>query len=333
MTERVSVIIPNLNGSRWLRPCLESLRAQTYRDFRTYLVDNGSSDGSAAWTATHYPEVKVVELPCNLGFAGGMNVGFRAAEGELLVPLNNDTEADPHWLERLVAAADAHPSVGLFASQIMDFTDRTRFDCLGDGYNRLGMSYKIAAGQRDTGAFAEPLPVFGACAAACLYRRSMLDDIGLYDEDFFAYMEDVELSVRARLAGHRCLALPGATVFHVGSATNGGTASAFSVRLTTRNIYAILARDIPGRLVPRMLLGTVAAQFAVAFLALVGRKPNLRPHLGAFARGLLEAVRLAPAMIAKRGTAPVRISAREFDEMITESNRLRARLDARQASP
>jgi len=328
MTERVSVIIPNLNGLRWLPACLGSLRSQTFSEFQTYLVDNGSSDGSADWTASHFPEVSVVRLPRNLGFAGGMNAGFRAAKGEFLVPLNNDTEADPYWLERLVAAADAHPSAGILASQIMDFTDRTRFDCLGDGYNRLGMSYKIAAGLRDTGAFTEPVPVFGACAAACLYRRSMLDDIGLFDEDFFAYMEDVELSVRARLAGYECLAVPGATVFHIGSATNGGTASDFSVHLTTRNIYAIIARDIPRSLVPRMVLGAALAQFFVVLLALIGRKPVLRPHLGAIAKGFVAAIRMSPTMIGKRGTAPVRIGPKGFVQAINDSQLLHARLTA-----
>jgi GT2 family glycosyltransferase len=326
VSERVSVIVPNWDGLRWLERCLTSLRTQTFRDFKVYLVDNGSADGSVAFVTANFPEVAVLALPRNIGFAGGVNAGFRAAAGEFLVPLNNDTEADLHWLERLVEAADRNPRVGMLASQIMDFTDRTRFDCLGDGYSRLGMSNKIAAGLQDIGAFSKPFEVFGACAAACLYRRSMLDDIGLYDEDFFAYMEDVELSVRARLAGYLCLAVPGATVFHVGSATHGGTASGFSVRLTTRNIYAIIARDIPVRVVPRMLLGAVAAQLAVVVLALVGRKSNLRPHLGAFAKGLIDAVRVAPAMVAKRGSAPVRIGPHAFMKLATESDRLRTRL-------
>ena len=317
--ERVSVIIPNWNGSRWLGPCLDSLRLQTYTESKTYLVDNGSTDDSVTFVRGRFPEVAVISLPENRGFSAAVNAGIRASRGEYVVALNNDTEVHPTWLENLVTAMHTRPDVGFCASKILDFTDRTKVDSIGDGYSRAGISFKIGAGMQDNERSGEPHDVFGACAAAAMYRRSMLEDIGLFDEDFFAYMEDVDLSIRARLAGYGCIAVPAAIVYHIGSATSGGSASAFSVRLTARNIVNVLVKNIPASLLPGMLLRTAVLQAAVLGEAvLTNRRKWLRSNLGAYFAGLAAAARDLPLMLAKRKTVRsiTRISAREFSELM-----------------
>jgi GT2 family glycosyltransferase len=332
LTEKVTVIIPNWNGMKWLGPCLSSLRSQSFRDFRIIVVDNGSTDGSVAYMQQAFPDVEIVALPQNAGFAAGMNAGIRVARGQYIAALNNDTEAHPDWLLRMVEVMDSHPNHAIFASRIMDFQHRDVFDSLGDGYGRSGLSFKLASKRRDDGSISEPFDVFGACAAACFYRRDLLDHIGLYDEDFFAYMEDVDLCVRARLAGYRCLAVPKATVYHVGSATSGGSASAFSVRLTARNIILVIVKNVPAAMLPRMLATTFLVQFvAVAEALLTGRRPWLRQHIGAYFKGLAEAAGALPAALEKRRAIKHlrRISAREFSRDIARATSQRRELEAR----
>lgn len=299
---RVAVVIPNWNGLRWLAPCLDALRRQTFRDFEVVVVDNGSTDGSLALLEGTYPEARVVALSGNLGFAAGVNAGIRASAGEFVVALNNDTEADPGWLAALVAEIDRQPpDVGFAASRLLDFHDRTTIDSVGDGLSLIGVGYKIGAGERDAGQYAAPFETLSACAAASLYRRAMLDDVGLFDEAFFAYMEDVELGLRAQIAGYRCVAVPAAVVRHVGSATSGGGPSPFTVRMTTRNVYALILKTAPVAIAPLMLMLTAAAQVALVVKCLVtGRPAWLRRNLGAYRAGLAGAARIAPAMLAKR---------------------------------
>ena len=334
MAALVSVVIPNWNGMKWLGTCLQSLRGQTFRDFEIIVVDNGSVDESVEFMRTEYPKVKIVPLPVNVGFAAGMNAGIRVAEGNYIAALNNDTEADPQWLARMVAVIEKQAEFSIFACKIMDFKQRDIFDSLGDGYSRSGLSFKLAARCKDDGTLNEPFEVFGACAAACIYRKSMLDEIGLYDEDFFAYMEDVDLCVRARLAGYRCLAIPDAIVYHVGSATSGGSASAFSVRLTTRNLFAVILKNMPLSMLPRILLTTASVQFAAIIQAFTtNKRPWLRQHFKAYLAGLQEAVRQVPAVLKKRkSNAPIRrMSAAAFSQELNKARKMRNELDKKLA--
>jgi GT2 family glycosyltransferase len=325
---RVSVVIPNWNGRDLLRGCLESLRGQTFRDFRVIVVDNGSIDDSVAMVQSHFPEVTLIRHAENLGFSAAMNAGIVASTGDFVVALNNDTEADPGFLEALVSAMDCHAGAGLATARILDFANRNVIDTLGDGYSWSGLSFKIGARSRADIVPADPFEVFGACAAAAIYRRPLFDDIGLFDPDFFAYMEDVDLSFRARLAGYGCLSVPGAVVFHMGSASTGGGASATSVRLTSRNIIWVIAKNIPGRLLPRVLVSATAVQAAaVAQCLLTGKNPWLRKNLRAYGRGLLEAAMLLPAMMRKRRAVQRlrRISPRVLSQMMDDSQALRRR--------
>ncbi|MBA3390614.1 MAG: glycosyltransferase family 2 protein [Rubrobacter sp.] len=290
----MSVIIPNWNTLKFLGPCLTSLREQTFQDFETILVDSGSTDDSLPFVAGNFPEVRILALGENRGFSGAVNAGIRASEAEFVVLLNNDTEQDPAWLAELARTAENHPEAGSFASKLLDFHDRDTLDGAGDALRKSGLPYRLGHGERDKGQFDKQVPVFGACAAAALYRREMLDDIGLFDEDFFAYCEDGDLSFRAQLAGYGCLYVPGAIVYHVGGASTGGKRSPTATRLGTRNGLCLLVKDLPTPLVPGMLLPIVAGQ--VTRLAVTTLSGVLPAHLA----GLVEAMRLIPKMLRKR---------------------------------
>lgn len=325
MRERVSVIVPNWNGARFLVPCLESLRRQTFRDFTTYVVDNGSVDNSRELLARDFPEVRALGFSENRGFSAAINAGIKASRGDYVAALNNDTEADPDWLGELVRVLDARPEIGFCASKVLDFKNHDLIDSFGDGYARNGLAFKIGVSQRDDGRFDAPLEVFSACAAASIYRRTMLDDIGMFDEDFFCYMEDVDLGLRARFAGYRCLAVPTARVFHIGSASTGGGPSEFSVHMTTKNLYNVMIKNIPLPLLSIMLPLSVATQALWVTRELFLDDSGFRGRLRGFWKGLGAAIRHAPAMLRKRREIlpRQRITMRQFNALLRASEQQR----------
>jgi GT2 family glycosyltransferase len=292
---RVTVVVPNWNGERFLSTCLGSLRRQTYGDFETVLVDNGSSDGSVAFVEENFPEVRIVRLPHNGGFTAAVNAGIGASEAEYVVLLNNDTEVEQRWLEALVRAADEHPEAGLFASKLVDFRDRRLLDGAGDALRKTGLPYRIGHGEIDRGQFEEEALVFGACAAGALYRRRLFDEVGVFDGDFFSNCEDGDLSFRAQLAGYRCLYVPDAVVYHMGSASTGGKRSATNTRLGTQNGINLLVKNLPASLVWRILPSVVAGH--LYRLATTSLSPEI---LKAYLSGLAGALRLLPKMLRKR---------------------------------
>ena len=294
MPASVTVVVPNWNGERFLSLCLASLRVQSFRDFETVVVDNGSTDGSIDFIREHFPEVDVVALGENRGFAAAVNAGIEASATEFVALLNNDTEQDVCWLEALVSAANRHPESGLFASKLVDFHDRRVLDGAGDAIRLSGLPYRLGHGELDRGQFDEPGYVFGACAAAALYRKSLFDEVGLFDEDFVSYCEDGDLSFRAQLAGHRCSYIPDAVVYHMGSASTGGKRSPTATRLGTRNSLSLLVKDLPLSAVPHILPFFVLGQVARLVTATV--TGSLRAHL----EGLAGAWRHLPLMREKR---------------------------------
>jgi len=298
---RVCVVIPNWNGAHLLPVCLASLRQQTFTDLAVVVVDNGSQDGSLALLQREHPEVLVVALPCNVGFAAGVNAGIRLAGGEYVALLNNDTEVTPDWLACAVEEMDRRPEFAFAASKLIDYEDRSVLDVVADGYGVFGVPFKIGRGERDEGQYETPFETFSACAGAALYRRSLFDDIGLFDEAWFAYVEDIEIGIRAQLAGHRCLAIPAARVYHIGTASTGGGPSALTVRLTARNVWWTLLKCMPASMLWLMVPATAAAQAGLVLRALVLGDPLwLRQNLGAYAIGLGEAARGLTAVLAKR---------------------------------
>jgi GT2 family glycosyltransferase len=272
-----SIIIPNWNGAQHLPVCLEALRAQTYPHLEVILVDNGSTDGSQRMVAELYPEVRLLALEHNLGLTGGNNAGFRAAQGEILISLNNDTQADPCFVESLVTALVERPEAGMAAAKMLLFDRRDTLHSAGDGYGVDGIPFNRGVWQQDEGQFEEPGWIFGGCGGAVAYRRAMLDDVGLFDESFFMYCEDVDLNWRAQLAGWRCWYTPGAVVYHKLSATGGGSIASF---YTGRNTIWVIVKDYPRALLNRYWPRMVRAQWQVT-------RDALRAWRGAAARARL----------------------------------------------
>ncbi len=245
MASHVSVVIVNWNGCHLLEECFQALAAQTYRDFEVIVVDNGSRDGSVEWLVAHAPEVKLICNQANLGFAAANNQGMRLARASLIAVLNNDAAPEPDWLQMLVQAAEREPGAGMFASQILLREPASTVDSLGIEVDRAGLAWNRGWGLPVTDRVVNvPGEVFGPSGAAALYRRAMLDEIGLFDEELFAYYEDVDLAWRAQWAGWRCQYVPQAVVHHTHSAT-ARRGSSFKRRLLSRNKWWVIAKDYP----------------------------------------------------------------------------------------
>ena len=329
MSRLLTVIIPNWNGEKFLNTCLGSLRRQSTLDFETVVVDNGSTDGSVELVRRDFPEVRLVPLRENRGFSTAVNVGLRSSNAEYAALLNPDTEADPGWLEALLGAARRHPEAGLFASKLVDFHDRRVLDGAGDALRRSGLPYRLGHGELDRGQFDRETFAFGACAAAALYRRALFEEIGFFDEDFFAYCEDGDISFRSQLAGYRCLYVPEAVVYHVGSASTGGKRSPTATRLGTQNGLNLMVKNLPASLAWGLMPSVVAGQLSRIFVTSF-YPGGLRAHLS----GLVGAGRLLPRMLEKRkaiqstrrvSDAYVRDLLRESSRRAAESRRRRLR--------
>lgn len=264
---KVSVIILTWNGRRYLDDCLSSLAAQTFHDFETILVDNGSTDGSADYVRSEFPWVRLLELPENVGFAEGNNRGLALAQGDYIVALNNDTKVDPGFLAELIRVVEDDARVGMVAARMRNYYRPERIDAAGLKIGVNGLGYNIGFGAVDDGRY-DGAPLFGPCGGAALYRREMLDEIGFFDPDFFAYYEDFDLAWRARLAGWKALAAPRALVYHVHSAT-GGEMSGFKVYHTQRNKWFVIVKNWPAALLRRHLAAILCADLAAFCLAML----------------------------------------------------------------
>lgn len=294
MIPGICVIIPNYNGAHLLPTCLDALRRQTWTDFVTVLVDNGSTDDSLALVRSHYPEVRIVALERNLVFSGAVNEGIRRTESPLVVLLNNDTEVEERWLSELALAAERRPEYGFFASKLLLFDHRAVIHSAGDFYRADGVPGNRGVWQHDGPPYDQEGEVFGACGGAAAYRRTLLEDIGLFDEDLIAYCEDVDLNLRARLAGHRCYFVPGARVYHKLSATGGGLRASY---LCGRNFILVLAKNAPAIHLKRHWHRIVGTQIRLALQALAhAREPAARARL----RGQLAALGSLPLFLRKR---------------------------------
>jgi GT2 family glycosyltransferase len=260
-TPTASVVIVSWNGRQYLEPCLTAVAAQQGVDAETIVVDNGSSDGTAAFVGERFPGVRLVALGENRGFAGGNNAGARHARGRFIVLLNNDTVPEPGWLAALLRGREAGGPNALASSRIVYMHDPRVIDSAGDGLLRWGGAFKRHHGASSEAA-TQSGEVFGICGAACVIPRAVFDELGGFDEDFFASHEDVDLSYRARLLGYACLYVADAVVRHHGSATLGRV-SRFAVFYGQRNLEWMYFKNTPAsllwRTMPGHLVYTVAA--------------------------------------------------------------------------
>ncbi len=240
----VSVIIPNYNGKHFLAPCLDALKKQSVPDFEILVVDNGSSDGSCAFLAEQYPEVKVIALPENTGFTGAVNTGVQAAEGTYVLLLNNDTVPDDDFVAELLKGIRERPKAFSCGSCMLTLADPTVLDSAGDLYSALGWAFARGKGKKAE-KFQKPVRVFSVCVGAAIYRRDLFLELGLLDENHFAYLEDMDIGYRARIRGYENWYIPSAKVLHVGSGTSGSTHNAFKVTHSSRNNVYMIHKNMP----------------------------------------------------------------------------------------
>ncbi|MBN1569906.1 MAG: glycosyltransferase [Acidobacteria bacterium] len=290
----ISVVIPNYNGAEYLGACLRSLQAQTLRDMEIVVVDNASLDESVKVVQTSAPEAIVIRESRNLGFAGGVNAGIRLSKGEWIAVLNNDTEVQKDWLDEFAKAIAHRPEAAFFACRILDFADRSRIYSAGDCYLRGGIGYRRGQGLKDREDFCKECEVFSASGCAALYRRKVVEELGGFDEHFFAYLEDVDLGFRIQAAGYRGYYVPRAVVYHHGAATGGGEFSPLTVRLRTRNSLLLLLKNTPAMMFLQC--------FPMIFLAQISWFLRAAAHgrLWSYFKGLAAAFLLFPAMIRER---------------------------------
>ncbi len=241
----IDIVIPNWNGKKFLASCLDSLTAQTYQNVVVTVVDNGSTDSSVQFLREHYADVRVIAFSENKGFSAAVNAGITSGDSPFVFLLNNDTELAPDCLSRLIRATKTFKDEAFFSPKMLSYNERNVLDGAGDGFLRGGVGYRLGTMEADDKPYNQSRRVFGACGGAALYRRSMLETVGLFDEDFFAYLEDVDLNLRANRAGFRCRYVPEAIVYHIGSATTGSKINPLTVRLSTRNNFFVLIKNYP----------------------------------------------------------------------------------------
>jgi GT2 family glycosyltransferase len=218
----VSVIVVNWNGREYLGECLESLRSQTLLDFEVIVVDNGSTDGSVEYMESQFPGfIRILRNAENRGFSGGNNQGIKVARGQYIALLNNDARADKYWLKELMKAAPVDHRAGMLASRIYLQDGRKIIDNVGHLIYRDGLNRGRGRLEEDHGQFDKMEEVLFPSGCAALYRREMLEEIGLFDEDFFAYGDDTDIGLKGRLAGWKCLYIPEAVVYHRYSQSSG----------------------------------------------------------------------------------------------------------------
>ena len=290
----VNIVIPNWNGLRFLPACLASIEQQNLTSLQVTVVDNGSQDGSLEYLRENHPQVQVISLPENRGFSAAVNKGILSSKAPFVFLLNNDTELVPDCLHHLMTTAEKQTGFDFFSPKMLSFHDRSMLDGAGDSYLRGGAGYRLGTMELDGPAYNQAGPIFGACAGAVLYRRSLFDQIGLFDEDFFAYLEDVDLNLRINHSGKRGYYVPIAKVYHIGSASSGSKINPFTVRLSTRNSIYVLLKNYPTRLFLRLLPVILIYQFFwLLFVVKKGQVP-------AYLQGMGQAVVGMGAMRKKR---------------------------------
>jgi len=247
----LTVIIPNFNGKYLLKPCFESLKIQNC-SVDVIIVDNGSSDGSADYIKQNYPEFRLIENNENLGFSKAVNQGIKDSNTDFVMLLNNDVVLEKNAINNLLNCIKKNSKLFGVASKMLN-ADKTTIDDAGDDYTLLGWTKKVGNGKPE-GKYQEKREIFSACAGAAVYRRKVFNEIGYFDESFFAYMEDVDISYRARIYGYKCVYCPEALVYHLGSATSGSKYNSFKIKLAARNNVYVPYKNMPW---PQLLINLI----------------------------------------------------------------------------
>lgn len=241
---KISVIIPNYNGEKIIDGCIQSLLQQEYKDFNIIVVDNNSTDESVKIIEEKYPSITLIKNNENLGFAAAVNIGIKASKSDFVALLNNDTEVDTKWLGNLYSVVSKDDKIFSASSKMIRFYERDIIDDAGDQYNLLGWAYKRGDGA-SVDKFNKNKVVFSTCAGAGLYRRKVFEEIGYFDENFFAYLEDIDVSFRGNIHGYKNVYVNDAIVYHMVSATSGSRHNEFKVKLASRNSIYLIRKNMP----------------------------------------------------------------------------------------
>ena len=241
---KVTIIIPNYNGKHFMEPCLQSLSEQTCRDFKVLVVDNASSDGSLEYMSEHYPDIEVISLKKNYGFSKAVNVGIEHSTTPYVILLNNDTTVDTHYVEEMIKAIEKSPRIFSVSSKMIQIYHPELIDSAGDLYTLMGWGVCRGTG-RPVSNYTKADQIFTACAGAAIYRRNAFSKIGLFDENHFAYLEDIDVGYRAKIYGYKNTYCPTALVYHVGSGTSGSKYNSFKVKLSARNNIYLNYKNMP----------------------------------------------------------------------------------------
>ena len=308
----VTAVVLNYNGRELLDTIMPSLEAQTYPNLTVTVLDNGSSDGSADHVRERWPQARVVALPENVGVAAALNRGLESVETELVALLNNDIELEAGWVEELVAELMGHPEAASASGKLLRFDRRNVIDSAGDGMRWSSAAFNRGAGETDEGQYDQVQPVFSACAGAALYRRAAFDDVGPFDEDFFAYLEDIDWSLRAQLRGYSSRYVPAAVGYHMRGATTGGARNRYRVMQRRNQIWLVVKNYPRGALLRR----TPGILLLNAGLALQDARQG---GLTATLRGWWAALLGLPRMLAKRREIQraKRVGLADLDRVVT----------------
>ncbi|HDH01319.1 MAG TPA: glycosyltransferase family 2 protein [Nitrospirae bacterium] len=315
----ISVIIPNLDGINYLPKCLSSLQSQTFKKFDVIIVDNGSTDNSVDLVKKEYNWVRLIELSENFGFSAACNTGIMASRGRYVAVLNNDTEVVPQWLEELHRSIERDKKIGMVASKILLSLETREIDSAGMLIYPDGIGRQRGRGEIDKGQFDHEEETLFPHGCAAMYRMEMLKEVGLFDEDFFAYCEDTDLGLRGRLAGWKAVVAPGAVVHHKYSAT-AGKYSSFKAMYIERNRFWVAVKNFPLTWLLRMPFYTLTRYSVQLYGVLTGRGSTARFKETYSTKNIIltvvkayaSAFRGLPLMLKKRKKIKKKISGKEF---------------------
>lgn len=248
--KKATVVIPNYNGIRYIKNCLDALKAQDTDDYCIIVVDNGSEDGSMELIRDSYPDVQLIALPENIGFAAAVNIGIKESRTPYVILLNNDTEVERSFVRELTEGISSKRDVFSASAKLLKYDKRDMIDDAGDMYCALGWAFAIGKDKKES-EYNRERELFAACAGAAIYRKRLFKEVGYFDERHFAYLEDIDIGYRARIHGYKNVYLPKARVYHMGSATTGSRYNEKKVRLASRNSIYLVYKNMPA---PQIML-------------------------------------------------------------------------------
>lgn len=294
----VTVVIPNHNGLRYLEDCLRSIYDGDLIP-EVILVDNASTDGSVSWTAEHYPQVRAVLFDHNTGFCKAVNAGISRSATEFVILLNNDTKPSPIFVSELLRTIKQDRRIFSVAAKMLSLSDPGKIDDAGDYYCALGWAFARGK-KRPSSLYTKETRIFAACAGAAIYRKEILEELGCFDETYFAYLEDIDIGYRAQIAGYYNLFAPSATVLHVGSGASGSRYNRFKTDYTSRNSIYLIGKNMPLFQIiwnlPFFIIG-----FSVKWLFFLLKGMGVR-----YLKGLISGIRLSLSKTGRSNKTPFR---------------------------